>query len=459
MVVKKVQIEFTDKQLRTLKSGGCCYISQSQHGKGDKIPMTKVQYNRMIRNFSQNKKFKIKGGDGIWDTLKKFLFREPGVLPPYSRKLLERIGNNKVTSLRVVRVPLKNTKLFNALTLGKYTQALEKLQYDKTFHLSIEINGEYTLEKTAVPQIKKKLESTKEDAEVMVVPLKKDITINQLIENTIKYMGKEDFSSYSVSTNNCQRFIKSILESNKLLNKKLLKFIEQDIVSIYKHLPKYAKLVTDIATKTGAIYDKIVYGAGIDFNNLEIKGIEFRFSSSEMSPLQDTYITTGTWDGYDVIQVFAYYKENIAIGGLGKIGWKQFPRSKALGWHLHDVENVRIYLKDNKPEVYVYSCHGVNESNIYTNPTISDGYLVVYVARNSHANYDSSGVKKRVKGFANDICSNDYSKKIAFTEMKKITSDISYHGVTTISNNILPIPSSTLTHNERWLIDRKNGFI
>jgi hypothetical protein len=463
MVVKNVKLDLTDKQIRSLKKGGSCFISQSQHGKGTKVPMTKIQYNKMMKNFNQNKRYKLKG-DGVFDYLyekfKKLLFREPGVLPPYSRKLLEKIGNEQITSLKVVRVPLGNTKLINALTLGQYEKALKTLKYDKMFHLSLEINNKYTLEKTAVPQIKVKLESTKPGAEVSVVHFKKHITISQLIENTIKYMGKEAFSSYNVTTNNCQHFTKSILDSNKLLNKHLLAFIEQDVSSIYKHLPEHAKILTDIATTTGAVYDKAVHGAGIDFNNLSIKGVILHFSSGEMSPLQDTYITTGSWNGYDVIQIWFYYPENMAIGGLGKIGWAQFPRSKALGWHLHDVENVRIYLKDNKPEVYVYSCHGVSESNIYTNPTINGGYLVVYVARNSHANYDSPGVKKRVKGFANDICDNDGTTEvIQFSGMKKITNDISYPGVSTISNTILPIPEKTLTHNERWLIDRNNGFI
>lgn len=459
MVVKKIPIDLIDKQIKILEKGGSCFIKAEQYGKGIKIPMKKTDYNKMMRNFSQGKKYKLKGekcGEGFWSTIKKFLFREPGVLPPYSRKLLEKIGNEKITSLKVVRVPLENTALINALTLNQYYKAVRNKGYDKMFHLSIEINGKYTLEKTAVPQITKKLQSTKKDAESMNVPLKKDITINELIEKTIKYMGKEEFSSYNVTTNNCQRFIKSILQSNHLLNKNLLHFIEQDVESIYKHLPKYAKVITDFATKLGAVTDKIVYGAGIDFNNLSIKGVEYRFSSTEHSYLKDVYIATGTYQGYDVIQIFMYYPDNfntaitkdiLKLTLLGKLIDTtdidlRLPKSLGGGYHQHDVEYLQIYFKDNKPVKYVYSCHASSETNVYTSVQISDSYIVDYVARDSHANYDTKGVKTRLGGLANDVCDDDGKKiRMSFSQMKKITNNISYEGIgTVISNTIIPPP-------------------
>lgn len=457
-MTKRVPIDLKQKQIITLKKGGSCFIHPSQHGKGFHIPMKKTSYNKMMKNFEKGKKYKLKSeefGEGFWDTIKKFLFREPGVLPPYSRKLLDKIKDEKLTSLKVVRVPLENTALINALTMNQYYKAVKSKGYDKMFHLSIEINGKYTLEKVAVPRIT--TTTTKSDAETMDVPLKKDLTIGELIDNTIKYMGKEKFSSYDVASNNCQLFTKSILQANGLLNKCLLNFIEQDVESIYKHLPKYAKVITDFATKLGAVSDKLVYGAGIDLNNISLKGIEFRFSSTEMSHLQDVYITTGD----NVIQVFMFYPDNYAIGGIGKIGWAQFPKSTLLGYHQYDVEYIQIYFENNKPVKFVYSCHGTNETNIYDNVQINNDYIVVYVARNSHANYDSSGLKKRVKGLANDVTSNDGDiVKIPFSDMKPISTDISYPGIATrISNNIIPVPENTLTHNERWLIDRKSGFI
>ena len=271
--VPKVPIDLVDKQIIRLKNGGSCFVHPSQHGKGLKIPMREESYKKMMKNFSKGKRYRLKGeefGEGVLDKIlekvKKFLFREHGVLPPYSRRLLEKIKDEKITSLRVVRVPLGNTKLINALTLNQYYKAVRQQNYDRMFHLSIEINGKYSFEKTAVPQLTARISKSPE-AESMEVNLgNKDLTIGKFVENTIKYMGKEDFSTYNVTTNNCQRFSKSILASNHLLNKRLLKFIEQDVESIYMGLPRYAKKVTDFATKLGAISDKLIYGASTNKN-------------------------------------------------------------------------------------------------------------------------------------------------------------------------------------------------
>ena len=407
----------------------------------------------------------IKGG-----FLKK---RQPGLFPPKSRRLIAEVGDEKVVSLRLERKPILGW--LNVITFGAYKRALKRVGYDRMYHLSIIINDKYRLEKREVLNFEIYKETKVKNTEYLDVPIppEYDATINDLINITRDFMTPERFSDYDVQDENCQIFIKSVLEANGLLTPDLEQFIQQDVESILKQFSGSRKVITgitDLAAKINRLIEgegkkkkkkPKIQGRGNDYPT-EPKGLIFQLSSTEMSRLQDVYYSRGNYNGYDVVQVQMYYPDNFAIGGIGKLGWKQFPKSKALGYHKHDVEAVAIYYKNNIPEKVVMSCHGLQESNIYdyNDCVFQDGFLVVYVARNSHGNYHRPGLKKRVKGLANDVASTDGETiRVPWAEMKPAR-DIDYPGCCRVYSGIRPQPTEpTLTHDERWLIDRKNGYI
>lgn len=119
------------------------------------------------------------------------------------------------------------------------------------------------------------------------------------------------------------------------------------------------------------------------------------------------YLTIGQEsrsDGiYDVATISFYYKDNIAIG----IGWEARPTDHNLGYHENDVEFVSIYYQNGKPVKVFMSEHSVGAGEgawrNYNECEFRDGFLVVYVARNSHANYFTAGTQYRVYGVANDV--------------------------------------------------------
>jgi len=108
---------------------------------------------------------------------------------------------------------------------------------------------------------------------------------------------------------------------------------------------------------------------------------------------------------YKSITYLIYYKENYAIGLFGI-----FKKNKSLGYHYKDIERIKIlYDPENNKEAYVYfSAHNSEGKWIkWEDCNTVFGSLLVYVAKYSHANYHKPGIKLRIFGFANDLCSNN----------------------------------------------------
>jgi hypothetical protein len=194
-------------------------------------------------------------GNGIF-------LRDAGKLPPSARKQLEKIGNEKITSIKLVRTPLDSTtKLFlNIITLGQFDKITKKY-HDDLFHLTMWINGKYNLEKNEVIKFGTK-NPIKNNSQTEDINVNKDIDFNTLLEKTRKYMGDNKFTSYNAETNNCQDFILSILNANGLGTKQDKEFVKQDTKEVFNEFPTFSKIIGNIATTAGAIVDKLIEGEG-----------------------------------------------------------------------------------------------------------------------------------------------------------------------------------------------------
>lgn len=185
-----------------------------------------------------------------------------------------------------------------------------------------------------------------------------------------------------------------------------------------------------------------------------LKGLILRFYPSEKSPLSRIrptdkdapYVSYGKEDGYNVTECSFYYKDNFAIG----VGWQLDPKSTMLGYHPHDVEFVRIYTKRGLLEKVFFSQHSSKEGRWLDakNLEIQNGFLVVYVARNSHACYPNSGTHKRLRGLANDYTSTGgESKRFLFSEMTPSFNWSSPNAIKLYAG-LRPKPSGSMTEKE-----------
>lgn len=190
------------------------------------------------------------------------LFRDPGKLPPKARKLLSEIGNEKVTSIQLVRTPLKRQSIINWITGGMLDKAKKDLNVDEVFHLSMLINGKYVLEKNEVINLATNPNIVEQDSETLIVPITNDVTIEQMIENTRKQMGDANFSNYNAENNNCSVFISNVLSSNGLNNDNTETFVNQKAREIISKFPEFAKYFINAVTDTAAAVDRTIQGEG-----------------------------------------------------------------------------------------------------------------------------------------------------------------------------------------------------
>ena len=107
------------------------------------------------------------------------------------------------------------------------------------------------------------------------------ISLNNYIQNTKKYLGPKMFP-YHPSTNNCQDFIKGVLEANGIRDQNVYNFVKQDTSMIFKNkgwLSGMAKQVTDL----GGYADVVLQGGTLK------KGLSNELTNKQLNDLVKYY--------------------------------------------------------------------------------------------------------------------------------------------------------------------------
>jgi len=187
------------------------------------------------------------------------LFKRNG-FPPDVSKFLERYGEEVVVRMAVNRDPINQAiqKTLNFISGGK-------VPYDKLFHLSLQCfcasGFSFTIEKNEVIRVGK-VRSTQKDGDNMKINEGMNISVNEMVHNTIEHMTSKKFFNYQSNTNNCQNFIIGILRANRILKPEYEEFIKQDTASIFEGNPllrKFANTLTDM----GARADVLMQGGNL----------------------------------------------------------------------------------------------------------------------------------------------------------------------------------------------------
>lgn len=175
--------------------------------------------------------------------------------PAQVKSLLQKYGNEKIVDISVGRKPITSA-------IRKIIDIITDVPYDVLFHLFIIVkleNGvEIKLERNQRVNFTTSIGKTP-DTEIVNVPLNKDLTFGQFIENGNKRQGNL-YWKYSASSNNCQDFTIATLSANGLLNTQLKEFIKQDTKDL---LPNWVKEVADTITDAAHSVDKTLSGGGI----------------------------------------------------------------------------------------------------------------------------------------------------------------------------------------------------
>ena len=249
-------------KIKKVKNQNCYEVINSETGKIHSKCTSREKAKAQVRILES-----LLVGEGFADIVDKLSFkkRAVGKLGPKSRKLLEQVGNEKITDMKLIRTPIESyiNKVLGIVSLGNWQSSVQKAGYDKLFHLSIFINNKYVLHKVEILTFEA-TNPIKSDSETMPVPLGiRTITINELIENTRKYMGDENFSNYNAKNNNCQVFVDSVLTANGLNSSELKKFVLQDSVKIFNENPSWLEGFTNVVTDLGARVNRFLEGEGV----------------------------------------------------------------------------------------------------------------------------------------------------------------------------------------------------
>lgn len=154
---------------------------------------------------------------------------------------------------------------------------------------------------------------------------------------------------------------------------------------------------------------------------------------------------------YTMITYSFYYNNNPGIGCIGNC----FPTSKFWGYHTHDLEKITVlYDGAGEPQHVYFFAHGRGQGmwvpwSDCTKAT--DGALVVYVAKNSHASYPVAGTYARACGLLNDECLE--GGKILRPLLRKAEDvKISAGGGVRLLQAPVPPPSHSLTPFQRFFL-------
>jgi len=172
------------------------------------------------------------------------------------RKVLTEVGNARVSSARLVRVPVPDylINILNVASLGDFKKKLRETEYDKLFHLAIVFEtdkGEVLAEKNEVINVSKKIPKGREGQEEKRISVSGNPTINEILQRTQESM-QDRYFKYSAYDNNCQNFILNVLKSNNLGTQSDYEWVKQDTEELFKNSPylrKLANTVTDVAAR------------------------------------------------------------------------------------------------------------------------------------------------------------------------------------------------------------------
>jgi hypothetical protein len=216
------------------------------------------------------KKLISKGSDVVKNVMR---VADKGVrsdMPPKARETLRKYSNWVIMGINIRRDPIQsmlNTAL-NAISFGSWDRMKKVLNYDKMFHLGLELDvrfGKRTqrllLEKNEVINLGS-IKTRDDDTEIMRVDMKgKQPTLNQFIENTRNAMG-DRFIPYDPFYNNCQDFILAALRANGLATEGEATFIKQPIEKLIQGIPEFAPKVAKAVTDLGGVVNNVLEGEG-----------------------------------------------------------------------------------------------------------------------------------------------------------------------------------------------------
>ena len=183
--------------------------------------------------------------------------------------MIKKYGDQMITGISVFRAQINGSSLLVKVINGLSSQ---NIPYEKLYHLGLLISIGGTVvrfEKNDVIGIDDAY-VLKPETETIVVPYNKQITFNELINNTINKIGKQQMFKYSAFQYNCQCMVKDVLESNGLYNDDINKFVYQPRSEVIKNVNKVVPVIANAVTNASAYINKLIGGNKLNDNEVKL---------------------------------------------------------------------------------------------------------------------------------------------------------------------------------------------
>lgn len=199
-----------------------------------------------------------------------------------TQKNIEEYGSYPIKRIQIMRQPIMGVlnKVLDKISFGGFSKGMKESEYDKMFHLGLIMTINYKgadkgiiVEKNAVINVSPNFKIGS-DTELMDVTKYqgKSYTISGMLERTRGIVGDTIFFDYDAFSNNCQYFIKYILEGNEIMSQENYNFLFQPLDKLIKNLPKSTSRIAKFTTRTGAFFSHLL-GLGKDDDGYELHAV------------------------------------------------------------------------------------------------------------------------------------------------------------------------------------------
>jgi hypothetical protein len=179
-----------------------------------------------------------------------------GRLTKNSQSIMDQYGGVRILKLQVFRQPLSSvlTGALKVVSLGTFKPDQSQL-YHLGLWLSLDNGVNIVMEKNDAPDFYVSQYAPK-NAELKAVPLPGLITLNEFYEKGLNYMGPDRFFIYTGLQNNCQNWVKGMLEPWGIYTPDVNGFVMQDMTNVRNNMPGYVEKTMNTLTDVGNIARK-----------------------------------------------------------------------------------------------------------------------------------------------------------------------------------------------------------
>jgi hypothetical protein len=181
-----------------------------------------------------------------------------------SSGVLKQYGDVQVDEIFIYRRPINHmvSPIINAITFGKWNSLLKQYGFDKLFHLALVFklsnNKTIIVEKGDHINISDTYKTEKDTDVFKVAGYTGGKTVYDFINGARTAVGNDaKFFSYDAFNNNCQYFIKYILEAAGLYGTAEKDFLFQDLSKVADALSPTTKYIVKSVTNIGATINKL----------------------------------------------------------------------------------------------------------------------------------------------------------------------------------------------------------